>query len=241
MGNYALPTNTSYVSCSWSCHRNRNPCSSEPGTDYGSAYGSPLYAPANGTVYEVKNTTSGATGRYIAINLDDGRRTRSLHLSAISVSAGQRVSRGQLIGKTGASGYGSEWGYGAHVHQTLWSSWTYNFCCNCTIDFAVYVGNPTPEPKPPTPTPPDDDEENEMTLRMMHWTGASVTGTDTVSKTRRAIWDSVSGYFMEWTETGSEYANNMARNWNTGSSALLTQSVAKAIYTDCIKVRPLGK
>jgi murein DD-endopeptidase MepM/ murein hydrolase activator NlpD len=148
-GNYALPTNTDYVSCSHACHKNRNPCSTEPGTDYGSAYGSPLYAPGNGKIVDVKNTNSNATGRYITIDLDDGRRTRSLHLSTTgSAAVGQRVSRGQAISgaKTGASGYGSDWGYGAHVHQTLWSTHAYNFCCSCTLDFALYVGSTAPSP-----------------------------------------------------------------------------------------------
>jgi len=143
---YALPTNTDYVSCSWQCHKNRSPCSTEPGTDYGSAYGSPLYAPDNGKVVDLKTSNSNATGRYLTIDLDDGRRTRALHLSAITVSIGQRVSRGQRIGSTGASGYGSDWGYGAHVHQTLWSTQAYNFCCTCTIDFAKYVGSSQPGP-----------------------------------------------------------------------------------------------
>ena len=137
---YAIPTNTDHVSCSQPCHKNRNPPSTEPGTDYASAYGSPLYAPDNGRVVDLKTSNSGGTGRYLCIDLDDGRRTRSLHLSVISASVGQRVSRGQLIGKTGASGHGSDWGYGAHVHQTLWSTHAYSFGANATLDFAKYVG-----------------------------------------------------------------------------------------------------
>lgn len=137
---YALPTNTDYVSSSWDDHRRRNPPSSEPGTDYGCAYGSPLYAPDNGRVVDLKHTNSNATGRYVTIDMDDGRRTRSLHLSEIWVSVGDRVARGQQIGKTGASAYGSDWGVGAHVHQTLWAGWYYAFGKDATIDFARYVG-----------------------------------------------------------------------------------------------------
>lgn len=153
-GTYHLPSNTSYVSDSWQGHINRKPPSTEPGTDYGAASGSPLYAVGPGRVYEVKTTSSGAMGRYITIDLDDGRRTRSLHLSKVSVSAGARVTRGQVIGKTGASAYGSEWGVGAHVHQTLWPTKKYVFgCCPPgTIDFAKYVGNPVPPEPPLAPT-----------------------------------------------------------------------------------------
>lgn len=159
---YALPSNTSYVSCSWQCHRNRPTPSTEPGTDYASAFGSPLYAVGAGRVVDVKRSNSGATGRYVTIDLDDGRRTRSLHVQEIWVSVGQRVGRGQQIGKTGASGFGSDWYYGPHVHQTLWAGWYYAFGPNATIDFAPYVGPvdpPKPPPPPPPPPPPTEEEE----------------------------------------------------------------------------------
>jgi murein DD-endopeptidase MepM/ murein hydrolase activator NlpD len=143
---YALPTNTDYISASWQDHRNRNPPSSEPGTDYASAYGSPLYAPGNGTVVDLKTSNGSATGRFLTIDMDDGRRTRSLHLAEIWVNVGNRVSAGQQVGITGASGHGSDWGYGAHVHQTLWDYHGYDFCSNCTIDFHAYVGSSEPGP-----------------------------------------------------------------------------------------------
>jgi hypothetical protein len=134
---YALPTNTDYVSCNRACHVNRPTPSSEPGTDYGSAYGSPLYAVESGKVTYTRTNNSGPTGRYIEYVLDDGRTTRSLHLAEVWVRPGDRVSRGQQIGKTGASGNGSDWGYGAHVHQTLWpgAAWAAP-----TLDFEQYVG-----------------------------------------------------------------------------------------------------
>jgi hypothetical protein len=165
---YALPSNSDFVSCSWQCHRDRSTPSTEPGTDYGVPYGSPLYAVDNGTVVDIKKTNSYATGRFITIDLDDGRRTRSLHLAEVWVSVGNRVSRGQQIGKTGASGHGSDWGYGAHVHQTLWPSHNYQFGRDSTLDFARYVGdapvagnqrtvgpngaNQRPEPKTSSPS-----------------------------------------------------------------------------------------
>lgn len=154
MTGYALPTTTDWVTSSWADHRNRNPPSSEPGTDYGSGYGSPCFAVGDGTVTSIKTTSSGGTGRYIEYRLDDGRTTRPLHLSQVWVHVGQRIARGQQIGLTGASGYGSDWYYGAHVHQTLWpgNSWDAP-----TIDFAAYVGQPTPAPQPP-PLPEEDDD-----------------------------------------------------------------------------------
>jgi len=144
---YNLPSNTDYVSADHYNHCcERNPPSSEPGTDYGSAYGSPLYAPATGRVADLNHSNANATGRYLAIDFDDGRRGRSLHLSEVWVNVGDRVSQGQQVGKTGASGFGSDWGYGAHVHQTLWDYHGYNFCSSCTLDFEKYVGSAEPGP-----------------------------------------------------------------------------------------------
>lgn len=140
-GGYRLPSNTAAVSCSWQCHKDRRPSSTEPGTDYATPYGSTLYAPEDGTVFDVHNSTAGGTGRYIAINFNDGNRGRALHLSQIFVKAGQKVKRGQEIGKTGASGWGREWGYGAHVHQTLWEfQGPVSYLGPNTVDFARRVG-----------------------------------------------------------------------------------------------------
>src|SRR5688572_14569339 len=105
---YALPTITDYVSCSRQCHIDRPTPSSEPGTDYGVAYGSPLFAVESGRVTYTRTGNHGPTGRYIEYVLDDGRTTRSLHLAEVWVKPGDRVARGQQIGKTGASGNGSD-------------------------------------------------------------------------------------------------------------------------------------
>lgn len=140
LGGYRRPTATSYISSSYQDHRNRTPPSGEPGTDYGCAYGSTLYAPEDGTIVDLSHSTAGAHGRFITIDFNDGQRGRALHLKSISVQKGQKVKRGQVIGQTGASAYGREWGVGAHVHQTLWRNQAYTFGRNATIDFERYVG-----------------------------------------------------------------------------------------------------
>jgi murein DD-endopeptidase MepM/ murein hydrolase activator NlpD len=139
-GGYLRPTTTTDISCSWGCHRNRKPSSTEPGTDYACAYGSALFAPEDGVIVDVKSTTSGATGRYVTIDMADGWRIRLLHLSRVLVRVGQRVSRGQEIAKSGASGFGKDWGYGAHVHVTLWNRHGYVFGSNATLDFVRFLG-----------------------------------------------------------------------------------------------------
>jgi murein DD-endopeptidase MepM/ murein hydrolase activator NlpD len=66
------------------------------------AYGTPIYATADGVV-----TYAGwenGYGRLIKIKHDFGVETRYGHLSQIRVEVGQRVSRGDRIGDMGNSG-----------------------------------------------------------------------------------------------------------------------------------------
>lgn len=142
MAGYRLPTTTTRVSSDYADHRRRNPPSSEPGTDYAAPYGSTLYAPGSGKVVDIKTTNSGAMGRFVTIDLDDGRRWRAIHLSAVGVSVGRRVARGTVLGKTGGSAYGSNTGVGSHVHVTLWPTHRYVFTSNGPIDFERYVSQP---------------------------------------------------------------------------------------------------
>jgi murein DD-endopeptidase MepM/ murein hydrolase activator NlpD len=151
MADYLAPA--APVSASWASHKNRTPPSSEPGTDYATAYGTKVAAPGNGSVIEIKTTNSGGMGRFVAIKLDDGRTTRTIHMSRVDVKIGARVKRGQVIGLSGASGNGSDWYYGPHVHQTLWPG---AYWANPTIDFELYTGTPT------TPTAEEESEVDEM-------------------------------------------------------------------------------
>lgn len=139
-GGYLLPTSTTRVSRNWQGHKNRRPPSTEPGTDYAAPYGSNVYSIEDGVVVGISKSTRGAAGRYVIIDLDDGLTFRVIHLSKVLVKKGQRVKRGQVIAKSGASGHGKEWGYGAHVHLTLWPDRRRIYNTNATIDFEKYVG-----------------------------------------------------------------------------------------------------
>jgi hypothetical protein len=115
---FGFPCDEHRVSDNWADHRARG---SAGGTDYIAGYGSEVRAMANGTVTVAQTTTSNGTGRYIRINHGSMGpfttvQTDSMHLSAVLVSVGQTVSRGQVIARSGASGYGSEWYYGPHLH-----------------------------------------------------------------------------------------------------------------------------
>lgn len=114
MAEYNYPTNPPVIiSDDWADHIRRG---SLGGEDIVVGYGTPVMSMADGTVTIVDNSTGGSGGRYIRITDDNGISVEYLHLSQIRVSRGQRVNRGQVVALSGASGFGSEWGYGAHLH-----------------------------------------------------------------------------------------------------------------------------
>ncbi|MGW0215582.1 M23 family metallopeptidase [Micromonospora chokoriensis] len=153
-GSYLRPCGSVRISSSWQDHRNRTPPSGEPGTDYAVGTGTPVQAAANGTVRYVKTDTSTATGRVVGMAHDDGNYTRHLHLSSITVSTGQRVSRGQTIAYSGASANGSNSGVGPHVHTSLWLNTGSPTNFGATVDFETYVGDVT------NPNPPDQEVDD---------------------------------------------------------------------------------
>ncbi|WP_030621026.1 peptidoglycan DD-metalloendopeptidase family protein [Streptomyces sclerotialus] len=80
------------------------------GLDFKAGTGTPIYAPADGTV--TKAGAGGSYGNETDIKHANGVVTLYAHQSQILVSAGDRVKRGQLIGKVGATGNVT----GPHLH-----------------------------------------------------------------------------------------------------------------------------
>lgn len=114
--------------------------SAEPGVDVMTPVGAAAYAPADGTVVAVNASPTGATGRYVTIRTTENAWFRLLHLSSVAVSAGDAITQGQILGRTGGSGYGSEAHYGPHLHITFWSgpsSTQPSF--DATEDFQAYM------------------------------------------------------------------------------------------------------
>lgn len=108
-----------------------------PGTDFGCSFGTPIGCGDNGVVTRVITSTASASGRQVYVRFDDGREAAYIHLSkTIYVRPQQRVSRGQTLALSGASGFGKEYGYDPHVHVTLWVgvAWNSRF-----LDFEQYM------------------------------------------------------------------------------------------------------
>lgn len=78
--------------------------------DIDGSTGDPIYAAAGGTVTFAG--TSGGYGKCILIKHSNGLTTRYAHLSSISVSSGDKVSSGEVIGRLGSTGRST----GSHLH-----------------------------------------------------------------------------------------------------------------------------
>jgi murein DD-endopeptidase MepM/ murein hydrolase activator NlpD len=85
-----------------------------PGIDLSGAYGTPIYATADGTVLRA-GWNSGGYGNLVEVDHGRGITTRYGHMSAILVSAGQHITRGQQIGRMGSTGRST----GNHLHYEV--------------------------------------------------------------------------------------------------------------------------
>lgn len=72
--------------------------------------GTPIYASNDGSV--VTATWHSSYGNYILLDHGNGKSTLYAHCSGLAVSSGQSVSKGQVIGYVGSTGYST----GNHLH-----------------------------------------------------------------------------------------------------------------------------
>ena len=84
------------------------------GIDLSGPHGTPIYATADGVVSNA-GWNSGGYGNLIKIEHGRGIETRYGHLSAILVHSGDRITRGQLIGRMGSTGRST----GNHLHYEV--------------------------------------------------------------------------------------------------------------------------
>ena len=107
-GYFAHPCPSSYISSPFGYRTFDN--SFHNGTDFAASQGTPTYAAYDGTV--VIAGWSNSAGNWVVINHGNGLVTKYMHHSALAVTAGQHVSRGQQIGYVGTTGYST----GPHLH-----------------------------------------------------------------------------------------------------------------------------
>lgn len=92
---------------------------SHNGVDFGAPIGTPAKALANGTVIDFGNadlSCPGASyGKWIFIKYDNGLASVYGHLSLVKATKGARVSTGDIVAYTGATGYAT----GPHLHVSI--------------------------------------------------------------------------------------------------------------------------
>lgn len=106
-----------------SLHRTENPKRPRHrGIDYGAPAGTPVVAAASGTVSDVvtgcrvgDGACGGGYGNRVYIEHGNGWQTRYAHLTTVSVTNGQVLSQGQVIGTVGNSGRS----FGNHLHMEI--------------------------------------------------------------------------------------------------------------------------
>ncbi|MEO3776419.1 M23 family metallopeptidase [Micromonospora sp. B11E3] len=107
-----------------------------PAIDLPTVTGTTTYAITSGTV----GYASGSCGYGIGITGDDGAYYLYCHLSSRSVASGSRVSAGQVIGYTGATGNVT----GPHLHLEVRVNGA-NRCLQNML-LAIYDGTAVPAP-----------------------------------------------------------------------------------------------
>ena len=85
------------------------------GLDYAGAWGSPIYAAADGKVTLVGDNYK-LLGNCVIINHGEGLAGLYLHMSSFNVRDGQTVKKGQVIGKIGNTGAST----GPHLHYATY-------------------------------------------------------------------------------------------------------------------------
>ncbi len=112
-GQFSWPSNTTLVTSPYGyrVHPVLGTKRFHSGVDIGAPYGSSIYAANSGTVI-VSGYNSGGYGNYVVISHGGGYSTLYAHCSSLKVSAGQTVSKGQVIAACGSTGMST----GPHIH-----------------------------------------------------------------------------------------------------------------------------
>lgn len=114
-GSLIWPTDSTYITSNFG---NRDAptagaSTNHQGLDIGAAAGTPIYAAASGTI-EVA-TSNNSYGNYVMVNHGSGTTTVYAHMESMTVSSGQYVTQGQIIGYVGSTGITT----GPHLHYEV--------------------------------------------------------------------------------------------------------------------------
>jgi murein DD-endopeptidase MepM/ murein hydrolase activator NlpD len=85
------------------------------GVDIAADYGTPIVAPVSAHVIFAGWKSNGG-GYQVWLQLGNGLYTAQYHMSAVTVSAGMDVAKGQRVGRIGMTG----WASGPHCHFEVW-------------------------------------------------------------------------------------------------------------------------
>ncbi|MGW6544915.1 M23 family metallopeptidase [Streptomyces massasporeus] len=107
---FVSPISGSYVSTSYKASSGLWSSGSHTGVDFHAASGTSVHAVGMGEVVEAG--WGGSYGNQVVIKMNDGTYTQYGHLSSVGVSVGQKVTPGQQIGLSGATGNVT----GPHLH-----------------------------------------------------------------------------------------------------------------------------
>ncbi|MCM8558498.1 M23 family metallopeptidase [Sphingomicrobium sediminis] len=112
----AMPVNDARLTSSYGTRRDpfRGRRSNHKGIDLAGPVGTPILSTADGRVVRA-GWNSGGYGNLIEIDHGNGITTRYAHLSKVQVKRGDRVLRGEQIGKMGSTGRST----GSHLHYEV--------------------------------------------------------------------------------------------------------------------------
>ncbi len=117
---------------------NGEPRQPHSGYDLAAANGTPVLAPAAGTIIEVADYFF--NGKTVFIDHGQGLVTMYCHLSEVAAVPGQRVARGEKIAEVGMSGRAT----GPHLHWTISLN---NSAVDPSLFLSVQDGGKKPRPK----------------------------------------------------------------------------------------------
>ncbi len=112
-GEFRWPTKATYITSYYGTRKDpiTKKTSMHTGIDIGASMGSEIYAANSGKVI-VAGWSQKGYGNYVVIDHGGGKSTLYAHMSKIKVQKGQTVTKGDVIGLVGSTGYST----GPHLH-----------------------------------------------------------------------------------------------------------------------------